>query len=394
MYFQRAFYVLKSKSSSRCLFPKFYTSLTSRLLKTPFYDFHVEHGGQMVPFAGYLMPVRYMDQSILESHKHVRSKAGVFDVSHMFQLNVSGSSSISFLESLTPSDINEMPLYSSLLSTLLNSNGGIEDDIMIYRHNKDEFYLVTNAATREKNKSYFKKHLDLWGDSNVQLKELKDRGPLSADILQEHTNTDLTNIKFGKCLFIKLAGSNVHISRTGYTGEDGFEISIPIENAVSILKELLATTKELKLSGLGARDSLRLEAGMCLYGTDIDHTVTPVEASLSWIIGKRRRAEGGFLGDKRILQQLQEGIQQRRIGLIVKEAPARCGAIILNIDGSETIGRITSGCPSPSLQKNIAMGYIKTGYHKKNTNVAVNVRGKLRNATVIKMPWIPNKYYR
>ncbi|KAG5439759.1 hypothetical protein PCANB_000041 [Pneumocystis canis] len=382
-------------------FSKTYTTSSTKLRKTPLYDFHIEHGARMVEFSGFNMPLYYKNQSILESHLHVRAKAAIFDVSHMqLQLNISGRLATSFLEFLTPSDVQQIPLNSSVLSVLLNENGGIEDDFMLYRYAEDSFYLITNAITSAKNIAYFQKHLNAWKGANVQIERKTDaallalQGPLSADILQTHTNHDLTKIRFGGCAFVKVAGLDVHVSRTGYTGEDGFEISVPANKALLLLKTLLSTTEALKLAGLGARDSLRLEAGMCLYGTDINHTITPVEASLSWIIGKRRRMEGGFLGDQQILKQLREGVQQKRVGLIIEETPARHGASIHSIDTSKTIGQITSGCPSPSLKKNIAMGYINTGYHKKNTQVTINVRGKLRKAIIVKMPWIITKYYR
>ncbi|KAG5519703.1 hypothetical protein PMAC_001859 [Pneumocystis sp. 'macacae'] len=357
----------------------------------------------MTKFAGFWMPLFYENQSILESHLHVRAKAAIFDVSHMISMSflqrVSGSLAASFLESLMPSDIRKMPLGTSMLSVLLNTNGGIEDDLMLYRHMDDVFYLVTNAATRSKNIKYFADHMFTWDSAHVKIEERTEmallalQGPLSASILQVHTHYDLSTIKFGGFSPIKIAGVDTYVSRTGYTGEDGFEISIPEKHVVFVLKTLLRTSNFLRLAGLGARDSLRLEAGMCLYGTDINHMVTPVEASLSWIIGKRRREEGGFIGDFRILKQLREGVQHRRIGLVVEGVPARHGASILSANGLK-IGHVTSGCPSPSLGKNIAMGYIKTGYHKKDTQVIVDVRGKPRNAIVSKIPWIATNYYR
>ncbi|KTW26235.1 glycine cleavage system T protein [Pneumocystis jirovecii RU7] len=384
-----------------CVFSPFFKRYISlnRHHKTPLYDLHIEYGAKMTEFAGFWMPLFYADQSILESHLHVRSKAAVFDVSHMI-FRVSGSQAAPFLESLTPSDIQQLPLGTSVLSVLLNTDGGIEDDLMVYRHEDNVFYLVTNAATRSKNIKYFADHLCAWDNTHVKVEERTEaallalQGPLSASILQTHTHYDLSTVKFGGFVSAKVAGVDTYVSRTGYTGEDGFEISIPSKHAVSVLRAFLRTSDALRLAGLGARDSLRLEAGMCLYGTDIDHMVTPVEASLSWIIGKRRREEGGFPGDLRILKQLREGVQHKRVGLVVKGAPARHGASILSADGSEKIGHVTSGCPSPSLGKNIAMGYIKTGYHKKDTQVTVDVRGKPRNALVSKIPWITTKYYR
>jgi len=237
------------------------------------------------------------------------------------------------------------------------------------------------------------------------------QGPLSEDILSsilvEPEETKLKEMYFGHSKFIRVklpggeASSPLLVSRGGYTGEDGFEISIPQAEAVAVTEALLknATKEKLQLAGLGARDSLRLEAGMCLYGHDLDDSTTPVEAALSWVIGKNRRTGGGFNGDEVVLRQLTpkskggSGVERRRIGLIVEGAPAREGAEIVDEKG-EKIGNITSGCPSPTIGKNIAMGYIKDGFHKSGTNVEVVVRGKKRKAQVTKMPFVPSRYWK
>ena len=231
------------------------------------------------------------------------------------------------------------------------------------------------------------------------------QGPLAADILSRALGPKeaqaLKTLYFGQSMHatIKDTDAKVLISRGGYTGEDGFEISIPPYATEAITQFLLDSAKdELRLAGLGARDTLRLEAGMCLYGHDLDETTTPVEAALSWIIGKERRANGGFHGDSKILQQLKKkseggGVGRRRVGFVVEGAPAREGAHVVN-EAGEQIGTITSGCPSPSVKKNIAMGYIKDGLHKSGTEVEVVIRGKKRKATVTKMPFIPSKYFK
>ena len=237
------------------------------------------------------------------------------------------------------------------------------------------------------------------------------QGPLSADILGrvmvEPAESELKEMYFGSSKFVKIkllngeVSSPLLVSRGGYTGEDGFEISIPESEAVVVTETLLqnAGPEQLQLAGLGARDSLRLEAGMCLYGHDLDDSTTPVEAALSWVIGKDRRETGGFHGSEIILSQLKPkskggaGVERRRIGLIVEGAPAREGAEIVN-DKGEKIGNITSGCPSPTLGKNVAMGYIKDGFHKSGTDVEVVIRGKKRKAKVTKMPFVPSKYWK
>ena len=279
----------------------------------------------------------------------------------------------------------------------------------------EKFYVVTNAGCREKDKAYFKEQLEAWQSKNpdqpVEWKTLDGQGlialqgPLAAEILaralDEKSIEDLKTLYFGQCTSATIKGTDaeVLVSRGGYTGEDGFEISTPAYATAAITEFLLDSAKdELRLAGLGARDTLRLEAGMCLYGHDLDDTTTPVEAALSWVIGKDRRAKGGFHGDSIILQQLKKkseggGVSRRRIGLTIEGSPAREGAEIVDESG-EKIGNITSGCPSPTLKKNIAMGYIKDGMHKAGTEVEVVVRGKKRKAVVTKMPFIPSKYFK
>ena len=293
------------------------------------------------------------------------------------------------------------------------------DDTIITRLGPELFYVVTNAGCREKDLPYFTEQLAEFkknGGEKVDWEVLEDwglialQGPLSEEILTsvlvQPDEASLKELLFGQSRYIKVklltggVSSPLLVSRGGYTGEDGFEISIPPAEAVAVTEALLktATSERLQLAGLGARDSLRLEAGMCLYGHDLDDSTTPVEAALSWVIGKDRKTAGGFHGSDVILKQLKKkseggGVERRRIGLIVDGAPAREGAEIVNDEG-EKIGHVTSGCPSPSLGKNIAMGYIKDGFHKFGTEVGVVVRGKQRKAQVAKMPFVPSKYWK
>ncbi|OLL24110.1 putative aminomethyltransferase, mitochondrial [Neolecta irregularis DAH-3] len=280
----------------------------------------------MAEFAGYSMPIQYT-QGIPDSHKWVRSKAGLFDVGHMVQMKFRGPKVTAFLESITPSDLNSLAPFSSTLSVLLNTNGGIVDDLIITKHSETEYYVVTNAGCREKDLAYLKSHLENWKGVEWELLDGRGlialQGPFAADVLNIHTTADLTPLKFGQSAYLTVAGVECHVARGGYTGEDGFEISIKEEKTVQVTESILGSSPDVRLAGLGARDSLRLEAGMCLYGHDLDETTTPVEASLAWVIGKRRRAEGGFPGSSTILQQLREGPARRRVGLVVKEAPAR-----------------------------------------------------------------------
>jgi aminomethyltransferase len=333
------------------------------------------------------------------------------------QHHFSGPGAEPFLQRITPSSLSTLKEYNSTLSTLLHrETGGIVDDTVIARI-PGKFYVVTNAGCREKDKAYLSEELEAWKkdfpDKPVEWKILDGQGlialqgPLSAEllgrILEDKSAADLKTLYFGQSTPATIKGSvgdaEVLVSRGGYTGEDGFEISIPSFATEAVTQFLLDSAKdELRLAGLGARDTLRLEAGMCLYGHDLDDSTTPVEAGLSWIIGKDRRANGGFHGDSVILQQLKKkseggGVTRRRVGFIVEGAPAREGAEVVN-EAGEKIGNITSGCPSPSAKKNIAMGYIKDGMHKSGTEVQVVIRGRKRNATVAKMPFVPSKYFK
>lgn len=369
------------------------------LKRTPLYDLHIKNGAKIVPFAGFEMPILYADLGLSESHKWTRAKSSIFDVSHMVQFKLSGSSVVDFLEHVTPAGCRELAEHSSTLSVITNKDGGIIDDTIITKHGEEDFYIVTNAACRDKDLLHLETQMREWGKP-LKLDLLDDyaliavQGPTSAEIVQQHTREQLQDIKFGQSRYIDIAGIKCHLARGGYTGEDGFEISCPAKDVTRLTELLLATdTESIKLAGLGARDTLRLEAGMCLYGNDLDDTTSPMEAGLLWTIPKRRRAEGGFIGEESILQQIKQGVSRRRIGLVVKGAPARAGVEILSVEG-DVIGKVTSGCPSPTLGGNIAMGYIQTGYHKPGMQVGVKVRNRIGEAQVTKMPFVPTQYYK
>jgi len=264
---------------------------------------------------------------------------------------------------------------------------------------------VANAGRREEDLSWFRKQLEIWNSNNngkVHHEVLENygllalQGPLSAKHLLQYTQADLSKLTFGNSAFISVCGIEVHAARGGYTGEDGFEFSVLPQNIVEFAERLLDSGEIVQLAGLGARDSLRLEAGMCLYGHDLDENTSPVEAGLSWVIGKDRRERGDFIGASRVLEHLQKGkVPRKRIGLIVDGAPAREGAPIFHHETSEQLGTVTSGIPSPTLGKNIAMGYVKSGiWTKSGSTVQVEVRNKRRNAEVTKMPFVSTKYYR
>lgn len=296
------------------------------------------------------------------------------------------------------------------------------DDTVITRIGPEMFYLVTNAGCREKDSTYLAREIEAEkGVGDIKWEVMNNwglialQGPLSADVLRNalagSDQIDFQSFHFGQCKQVSMtlphssSSANIQVTRSGYTGEDGFEISISPEVVQPVVEHLLqsAGADRLRLAGLGARDSLRLEAGMCLYGHDLDDTTTPVEAGLGWIVHKNRRTAGGFHGDKVILKQLQPvkdggGPSRRRVGLVVQGAPAREGAEIVALGGGgqepKIIGKVTSGSPSPTLGENIAMGYVQNGYHKAGTELGVLVRGKKREVKVVKMPFVPSRYYK
>lgn len=397
--------------------------------RTALYDLHLRHGAKMVPFGGYAMPVQYSDLSVGESHAWTRSKASLFDVGHMVQYHIEGPGAEAFLESLTPSGLKDLAPGQNTLSALLRpKTGGIVDDCIVTRLDagpKHLFYVVTNAGCRAKDYEFFCQAAEKWDaamNPAVHVRNLQYdgeqfglvalQGPLAPEILKsvmaETCKVDVSKWYFGtvKTITLRLSsGESLPIvaTRGGYTGEDGFELSIHPSQTVEVTETLLSTAGEdkLRLAGLGARDSLRLEAGMCLYGHDLDDTTTPVEAALAWIIPKHRRTlDGpGFNGAETIVPQLTPrskggtGVERRRVGMFVEGAPAREGAEIVDRDGA-VVGKVTSGCPSPTLKKNIAMGYVKDGMHKPGTELQVVVRGKKRKAVLTKMPFVPAKYWK
>lgn len=372
-----------------------------KLKKTALYDFHVEQGGKMVPFAGYSMPVQYKNMGQLASHLHTREKASIFDVSHMLQTRVVGKDRKKFFETLVVADLHQLPVGQGTLSLFTNEQGGIIDDTIIMQQD-DCLYVVSNAACADSDLAHIRKHLADFQNKggDVDLQVINDhslvaiQGPSAAAALQELVGKDLNDFGFMHGKFMDLAGVPCHVARSGYTGEDGFELSIPTPEVVNLTKKLLANP-DVEMAGLGARDSLRLEAGLCLYGNDIDATTTPIEGGLTWTIPKSRRETGGFLGADKILAQIKDKslIKRRRVGLIVQGAPAREGAEILDKEGN-VIGNITSGCPSPCLKKNIAIGYVKSGFQKKGTELSVKVRNRVQDAVITKMPFVEAKYHK
>lgn len=369
------------------------------LKKTVLYDLHVKTGGKMVPFAGWSMPIQYKD-SIMDSTTHCRQHASLFDVSHMCGLTLKGKDAIPFLEKLVVGDVKGLANGTGSLSVFTNEKGGIIDDTVITKVADDEIYLVVNAGCREKDLAHIGKHLEQAKKSgmNVNMTVHDDRsllalqGPAAAEVVQAMTKENLKDMYFSHFRRFEVNGAPCWVTRTGYTGEDGFEISVANKDALK-LAEALTAHQRVKLAGLGPRDSLRLEAGLCLYGNDLDETITPVEAGLAWTISKKRRETFDFLGGEMIKQQLKDGVPRRRVGFVSSGAPARQHSEILTADGKK-VGEITSGAYSPCLKKNVAMGYVDRPHDKVGTQLKLSVRGKLNDATVTKMPFVPTPYYK
>jgi aminomethyltransferase len=361
------------------------------LAKLPLDGWHRSKGGRMVPFAGYEMPVQY--EGIMAEHLWVRSHAGLFDVSHMGQLLLHGAEVDRALETLLPGDLIALKDGRLKYSMLLDENGGIIDDLMATRRG-DQFYLVVNGATKYGDIEQLERRLP----RTIAMDHMKEQallalqGPEAVAAL-EALLPGVGELSFMQAGLFHWDGKPLWISRSGYTGEDGFEISVSARDVVA-LAEALTADERVKPIGLGARDSLRLEAGLPLYGHDLDLETTPVMADLTFAINKRRKAEGGFAGSLRILAELQNGAAQKRVGLLVEgRQPVREGALILDSEGSE-IGRVTSGGHSPSLGRPIAMGYVATALAEPGTALTLEQRGKLFQATVTPTPFVPHRYHR
>jgi aminomethyltransferase len=365
---------------------------TALLKRTPLHSLHLALGAKMVPFAGYEMPVHY-PSGILNEHLHTRSQAGLFDVSHMGQLRLSGGDPVKALEALVPGDLLGLASLRMRYTLLLNEEGGILDDLMATRI-EDGLCIVVNAARKEADLAHLRASLN--GTTTVDLLEdralLALQGPAAAAVLSGFC-PGVASMGFMTATETMLAGRKCVITRSGYTGEDGFEISLPADGAGAVAEMLLAQP-EVRPIGLGARDSLRLEAGLCLYGRDIDETTTPIEAALAWTIGKRRRVEGGFSGSAVVLRQLAEGPARLRVGIRPDgRAPAREDTPIGDTNG-RSIGRVTSGGFGPSVGGPVAMGYVVHRQAVVGTPLALLVRGTARPAQVIRLPFVSHRYHR
>lgn len=379
------------------------TDKDSTLKQTPLHALHVSRGGKMVPFAGYDMPVQYAT-GVLKEHLHTRTSAGLFDVSHMGQIVLRAKSgkvedAALALEKLVPMDILALAPGRQRYAQFTNEAGGILDDLMVANFG-DHLFLVVNAACKTEDEAHLRKHLS---DTCI-IEPLTERalialqGPKAADVLAKFC-PEAPDMKFMDAGPHQVNGIACFVSRSGYTGEDGYEISIPNDQAEALTAALLDHPDVLPI-GLGARDSLRLEAGMCLYGHDIDTTTTPVEGNLIWSIQKSRRTggarAGGFFGSEAILAQLDGGASRQRVGLKPEgRAPVREGVLLFaDATSTDSIGKVTSGGFGPSISAPIAMGYLPTSHAKDGTTVFAELRGQRLPMTVAPMPFVPNNYKR
>ncbi len=371
------------------------------LKQLPLDAWHRGLGARMVPFAGYEMPIQY--EGIVAEHEWTRERAGLFDVSHMGQLLVSGENAAEALEALLPGDVSALKPGRVRYSLLLNDDGGILDDLMVTnvteiddegRRGEPTYYLVVNGATKWDDIAHLREHLP----DEITLTHLEDQallalqGPSAAAALGRVMRGVPDQIAFMQATTCQFGDLALRITRSGYTGEDGFEISVPAHQA-EVLADRLCAEIEVKPAGLGARDSLRLEAGLPLYGHDMDETIDPVSAGLVFALSKKRRETGGWKGHGPCAQKLVEGSRSKRVGLTLEgRLPAREGSRVF--DGETEIGRVTSGGFAPSLGHPIAMAYVDAAYAEEGKALEVEVRNKRLPARVAPMPFVPHRYYR
>ena len=378
--------------------------MTESLKTTPLDAWHRRLGARMVPFAGYAMPVQYdltgtlaerCRGGVMAEHLHCRAGAALFDVSHMGQAMLTGASAAQALERLVPGDILGLKPNRQRYTLLMNDAGGIIDDLMVANLGDDRLFLVVNAGRKDVDIAHLRAHLPdgitLAVDDDRALLALQ--GPAAVAVLARLA-PDVAALPFMGVGAVTLAGAGCIVSRSGYTGEDGFEISIPADRAEA-LADLLLQQPEVAPAGLGARDSLRLEAGLCLYGNDIDETTSPVEAGLTWVIGKRRKMAWDFPGGAIVRDQLDNGPTRRRVGIRPDgRAPARGHTQIVMPDGGDEAGIVTSGGFGPTLNAPIAMGYVRRDLSEDGTRLDLMVRGKPLPATVVALPFVPHRYAR
>ncbi len=368
-------------------------SAPDALARTALHALHLELGAKMVPFAGYDMPVQY-PAGILKEHLHCRAEAALFDVSHMGQAAIRGADAVGALEALVPGDIKALAPGRIRYTMFTDDNAGILDDLMVTAVRDGHLAVVLNAGCKAADMAHL--HAALTGNARAELDDdralLALQGPKAAMVL-DRLAPGAAAMKFMSAAQLDIGGIICGVSRSGYTGEDGYEISVPNTRAEDLARKLLAEP-EVAPAGLGARDTLRLEAGLCLYGHDIDTTTTPIEAGLAWTISKRRRADGGFPGAARIQRELADGPARRRVGIRPEgRAPVRDGATVSDAAG-KAVGQITSGGFSPSLGAPVAMGYVAAPSAATGTALSLDLRGRSVGAAVANLPFVPHRYHK
>ena len=369
---------------------------TESLLRTPLYDLHRELGARMVPFAGYAMPVQY-PQGVIKEHQHCRARAGLFDVSHMGQVKLSGPDAGAALESLLPIDVIDLPVGQQRYALFTNERGGVMDDLMVTR--LDGHYIaVVNAACKAQDIAHLRDRIG----ARCAIEVLDDhallalQGPQAAAVLAR-LSPEVAQLSFMQARSVVLNGSRCLVSRSGYTGEDGFEIAVPADRAEGLARALLANDAVAAI-GLGARDSLRLEAGLCLYGHELTQDVSPVEANLKWALSKVRRAggarAGGYPGAAVVDRHFAEGVTRKLMGIQpAGKVPVRAGSELVDAEGN-AVGVVTSGGFGATVGAPVAMGYVATAQAKVGDQCFAVVRGRRLSVTVVKPPFVPHNYYR
>ena len=372
-------------------------STDKQILTTPLYQMHLDAGAKMVPFAGYEMPVSY-PLGIKKEHIHTREKAGLFDVSHMGQIRLVGANSKKALESLVPVDIIDLPLMKLRYALFTNKSGGVMDDLMVTNLGDEDLFLVVNAACKDADYDHLQSTIG--DDCKVEFLEdvalLALQGPRAHEVLSEIAPST-SEMTFMTARQLLINGMDCLITRSGYTGEDGFEISVPAKDAEELAKLLLSNT-EVEWVGLGARDSLRLEAGLSLYGHELDNDHSPVESSLSWALSKARRTggvrEGNYLGADIIMSHLDEGVESKVVGLQPEgRMPVRDGALIEDELGNH-VGQVTSGGFGPSINRPIAIARLKMHYIETYSKLFALVRDKKIEVEIVDLPFVKQNYYR
>jgi len=360
---------------------------TATLRRTPLHECHREAGGKLVPFAGWEMPVQYA--GVMEEHRAVRQAAGLFDVSHMGEIGVRGAGAVRFVDSITPNDVAKLAVGRAHYSGLLTGNGTYVDDLLVYRLGEEELLLVVNASNHERDLEWVRRHA---AHHDVEVTDLADRyallalqGPKAVEILTPLTDVDLAKIRYYGFAQGAVNGRPAIVSRTGYTGEDGFELYVAPEDAAPLWRLLLETGARHGLvpAGLGARDTLRLEAGMALYGHELDETTTPFEAGLGWVV---KLDKGEFLGSEALARQQEEGVPRKLVGFeVTGRGIAREGHTVQH--AGSRVGQVTSGTWSPTFEKALGLAYVPTRLGENGTVVDIDVRGRTVPARVTGIPF-------